>query len=63
MSLAIGLVVGLIVGLVPGAILLWLAVQPVEKKWPRYPMAVAFGILLGGGLTAVVTAAVVAVLG
>jgi Protein of unknown function (DUF3376)/Patatin-like phospholipase len=58
-SLTIGLAVGLVVGLVPGAILLWLAVQPVRprQQWPWFTTAVAVGLTLGAGLTAVVVAA------
>jgi hypothetical protein len=58
-SLAIGLAVGLVVGLVPGAILLWLSVQPVRprQQWPWFTTAVAFGLVLGAGVTAVVVAA------
>jgi hypothetical protein len=58
-SLAIGLAVGLVVGLLPGAILLWLAIQPVRphKQWPWFTTAVAVGLTLGAGVTAVVVAA------
>lgn len=58
-SLAIGLVVGFAGGLAPGAVLLWLAVQPVRpcQRLPWLSTAVAVGILLGAAVAAVVVAA------